>query len=96
LALLPALTGLTLSPEGSKLFAILQDPLQQEGLPNGRSSRNVRIVRFDVVSGQSDYQYIYQLEAIDEVNARLPDGPKFGATAQGRNIGVSSIVAISP
>lgn len=29
-----------------------QDPLRQEGFPDGRSSRNIRIVGYDVASGQ--------------------------------------------
>jgi phosphodiesterase/alkaline phosphatase D-like protein len=88
--------GLAISPDGTKLFAILQDPLQNEGTPNGRSGRNLRIVRFDVATGKSDAQYIYTLESLADINDRIP-GTKddFGSTSQGRNIGVSSITAIS-
>lgn len=84
--------GLTLSPDGKTLYAILQDPLQQEGSPDGRRSQNVRIVEFDTASGKSTAQYIYQLESRDDINARVND--QFGANAQGRNIGVSSITAL--
>lgn len=92
--------GLTISPDGTKLFAIFQDPLVNEGTSgstnDGRYSRNVRIVRYDVATGQSDAQYIYQLESLSEINDRiLGTTNDFGATAQGRNIGVSSIVAIN-
>lgn len=88
--------GLAISPDGTKLFAILQDPLQNEGTPNGRSNRNLRIVRFDVATGKSDAQYIYTLESLAEINDRIPGTQNdFGGTAQGRNIGVSSITAIS-
>ncbi len=88
--------GLAISPDGTKLFGIFQDPLQQEGTPNGRSSQNIRIVRFDVASGLSEAQFIYQLEPIADINARIPGTANdFASTAQGRNIGVSSITAIS-
>jgi uncharacterized repeat protein (TIGR01451 family) len=88
--------GLAISPDGSKLFAIFQDPLQEEGSPTGRNSRNVRIVRFDVASGQSDAQYIYQLESLTDINNRIPGTANdFGATSQGRNIGISSLVALN-
>ncbi|BAY21903.1 5'-nucleotidase/2',3'-cyclic phosphodiesterase [Calothrix sp. NIES-2100] len=88
--------GLAISPDGTKLFAVFQDPLQEEGTPNGRSSRNVRIVRYDVATGQSDAQYIYQLESLSDINARIPGTTNdFGSTAQGRNIGISSIVSLN-
>ncbi len=88
--------GLAISPDGTKLFAVFQDPLQEEGSANGRSSRNVRIVRYDVATGQSDAQYIYQLESLSAINDRIPGTTNdFGATAQGRNIGISSLVALN-
>ncbi|MBG1265597.1 esterase-like activity of phytase family protein [Nostoc sp. WHI] len=91
--------GLTISPDGTKLYAILQDPLQEEGSGGsnpGRSSPNVRIIRYDVANGSSDAQYIYQLEALSDINARIPETANdFSATSQGRNIGLSSLVAIN-
>lgn len=40
--------GIAVSPNGKKLFAVLQDPLINEpGSNNGRDGRNVRIVEFD-------------------------------------------------
>lgn len=84
--------GVTISPDGKKLYAILQDPLQQEGMPTGRRSPNVRIVEFDTTTGKSTGQYIYQLESLADINARVSDD--FGANSQGRNIGVSSITAL--
>jgi 5'/3'-nucleotidase SurE len=88
--------GLAISPDGKKLFAALQDPLQNEGTPNGRSSRNLRIVRYDIATGKSDAQYIYQLESLADINDRIPGtADDFGNTSQGRNIGISSITAIS-
>ncbi|NJK47076.1 esterase-like activity of phytase family protein [Candidatus Gracilibacteria bacterium] len=89
--------GLAMSPDGSKLFAMLQDPLVNEGTNNdGRRSRNLRIVEFDTKSGQSTAQYIYQLESFAEINDRIPGTEDdFSATNQGRSIGISAIAAIN-
>lgn len=86
--------GVTVSPDGSKLYAVLQDPLVNEGSPDGRRSGNVRIVEYDTATGQAGRQVVYQLDPIAELNALVPGDP-FGANAQGRNIGVSAITAIS-
>ncbi|MBU7582032.1 MAG: esterase-like activity of phytase family protein [Nostoc sp. TH1S01] len=86
--------GVTLSPDGSRLFAMLQDPLVNEGSPDGRRSRNLRIVEFDTNTGSSTAQYIYQLESLTDINARVPDNA-FGNNAQGRNIGISAITALN-
>ena len=92
--------GLTVSPDGTTAYAILQDPLVNEGRnganADGRYSRNVRIVAFDIASGQSTAQYIYQLENVADINGRI-DGTTndFAANAQGRSIGVSAIQALS-
>jgi hypothetical protein len=88
--------GLTVSPDGKTAFAILQDPLVNEGAQNdGRRSRNLRIVSYDVATGQPGAQYIYELESIASINANLPAGQTFSATNQGRSIGVSSIHALA-
>ena len=89
--------GITITPDGTTLYAVLQDPLILEGPSNeGRRGRNVRIVAFDVESGKSVGQYIYQLETVTDINARIPGTANdFGATAQGRNIGLSAITAIN-
>lgn len=86
--------GVTLSPDGSKLFAMLQDPLVNEGSPDGRRSRNLRIVEFDTATGESVAQYIYQLESLADINARVPSDT-FGLNSQGRNIGISAITALN-
>ncbi len=87
--------GLTVSADGKTVFAILQDPPVNEGSANdGRRSRNVRIVAFDMGTGTSTAQYIYQLEDIAQVNPLVPANP-FSATNQGRSIGVSSIHALA-
>ncbi|KOP22662.1 PEP anchor domain-containing protein [Hapalosiphon sp. MRB220] len=93
--------GLTITPDGKKLFAMLQDPLVNEGADNngkndGRYSRNLRLVEFDIASGQSTAQYIYQLESLTDINDRIPGTDNdFGQTAQGRNIGISAITALN-
>ena len=63
--------GLTMSRDGSKLYAILQDPLQNEGVPDGRRSTYLRIVEFDTAAGKSSAQYAYALEPLAEINARV-------------------------
>jgi hypothetical protein len=90
--------GLTLSPDGKKAYAVLQDPLVNEGRnpgngnADGRFSRNVRIVEFDVATGQSTGQFIYQLETLADVNGRV--AADFDANSQGRSIGVSAIQSL--
>ena len=87
--------GLTLSADGTKLVGVLQAPLVNEGASNdGRTSRNVRIVEFDIASGTSTRQLIYQLESITDINARVPAGSSFSANQQGRSIGLSAIYAL--
>ncbi len=95
--------GLTISDDGSKMYAVLQDPLVNEGTAaegteqtEGRRSRNVRIVEFDVATGEATKQVIYQLEARADINARTPGTGvnDFSATQQGRSIGVSAILAM--
>jgi hypothetical protein len=89
--------GLTLNASGDKLYAVMQDPLVNEGSNNdGRRSRNLRVVEFDVASGQAGAQYVYRLESIATLNAIDPSTEDdFSATNQGRSIGLSSIHALS-
>lgn len=93
--------GLTISPDGKKLFAMLQAPLVNEGVDNngkndGRYSRNLRLVEFDIATGESTAQYIYQLESLTDINDRIPGtDDDFGKSAQGRNIGISAITALN-
>jgi hypothetical protein len=88
--------GLTLSPDGTKAYAILQDPLVDEGNMNdGRRSRNVRVVEYDVATGESTGQYVYRLENRDDINDRIPGTAEdFSATNQGRSIGASAIITL--
>lgn len=88
--------GLTVSADGKTAYAILQDPLFEEGKNgsknDGRYSRNVRIVQYDVATGQPTAQYIYQLDSLTDINARTDTA--FDANKQGRSIGVSAIQAL--
>jgi hypothetical protein len=90
--------GLTLSGDGKFAWAVMQDPLMQEGGPGGREGRrsqNVRVVKFDTATGEAVGQYIYQLEALADINGRIPGtAADFAATSQGRNIGLSGIIAL--
>jgi hypothetical protein len=89
--------GLTLNASGTRLYAVMQDPLVDEGSGgDGRRSRWVRIVEFDVRSGTSLAQYAYPLETIAALNAIDPaTADDFSATNQGRSIGLSAITALS-
>ena len=96
--------GLAITPDGKLLVGVLQDPLVNEPGPNnGRNGRNVRIVVFDNDRRSPSYgtavaQYVYQLEKQADVAARIiADGGTATATdpRQGRNIGLSAIVAIN-
>jgi hypothetical protein len=89
--------GLTVSADGTKAYAIMQDPLVNEGASNdGRRSRNLRIVEFDIATGTATRQLVYQLEGISTINDRITGTANdFTATQQGRSIGVSSITALA-
>lgn len=96
--------GLAITPDGKRLFAVLQDPLVNEPGPNnGRNGRNVRIVVFDNDRNSPTFtlsvaQYAYQLEPQADIRARiLAAGGAATSTdpRQGRNIGLSAIVALN-
>ncbi len=89
--------GLAFNTSRSRLYAVMQDPLVNEGSSNdGRRSRNVRIVEFDPKSGLCTGQFVYQLEDRTVINAITPDtSDDFSATNQGRSIGLSAIIALS-
>jgi hypothetical protein len=104
--------GLAISPDGKRLFAVLQDPLIDEGPRtsttdmtdnDGRDGRNVRIIVFDndwwsATYRQSTAQYVYQLEPQLAIRNRIiaAGGTASGSDPrQGRNIGLSAIVALN-
>ena len=83
---------------------MLQDPLVNEPPPNnGRNGRKLRIVVFDndrdsATFGTSIAQYAYQLEPQADVAARIiaAGGSATGTDPrQGRNIGLSAIMAVN-
>jgi len=88
--------GLTVSADGTKVYAIMQDPLVNEGRGGqGRRSQNLRIVEFDLATGKQTAQYAYVLESIADINTRISGtADDFVENQQGRNIGVSSITAL--
>ncbi|MBC7806208.1 MAG: esterase-like activity of phytase family protein, partial [Akkermansiaceae bacterium] len=89
--------GLAVSPDGSRLYAMLQDPLAEEGAGSqGRRSRNIRIVEYDTATRQSLRQFLYQLEPLADINGRIDGAANdFGMNAQGRNIGISAIIPVN-
>ena len=96
--------GLAITPDGKKLYAVLQDPLVNEPTPNnGRNGQNLRIVVFDndrhsPTYGASVAQYAYQLEPQADIAKRIiAAGGVATATdpRQGRNIGLSAIIALN-
>ncbi len=96
--------GLAVTPDGKTLYAVLQDPLVNEPSPNnGRNGRNLRIVVFDndpqsPTYRQSTAQYAYQLERQADILARILAAGGTGTATdprQGRNIGLSAIVALN-
>jgi hypothetical protein len=96
--------GLAATPDGKTLYAVLQDALIIEPGPNnGRNGRVVRIVVFDNARrsptyGKSIAQYAYLLEEQAAVAARITAAGGAATSTdprQGRNIGLSAIVAIN-
>jgi hypothetical protein len=96
--------GLAISPDGSRIYALLQDPMAEEGsnagctttcTPAGRFSRNTRLIAYNTSTGKSIAQYVYQLEDLATINARIPAANAFKDFAQGTNIGLSAMTAIS-
>lgn len=86
--------GLTVSNDGTRAYAIMQDALVNEGRGGqGRRSPNLRIVEFDVATGQPTRQFIYTLESYTDINTRVPGQP-FEENQQGRSIGASGIYAL--
>jgi len=96
--------GLAVTPDGKKLYAVLQAPLVNEPSPNnGRNGRNLRIVVFDNNRKSPTYrksvaQYAYQLELQADIQARIVAAGGVATPTdlrQGRNIGLSAIVALN-
>lgn len=59
--------GLAISPDGSKLYALLQGPLLQDGALNAKNERigvNCRLLEIDVASGRTR-EFVYPLDGPD-------------------------------
>jgi hypothetical protein len=74
--------GLTISPDGTKLYGIMQSPLIQDGALSGttRVGQNNRLVEIDLATGKTR-EFVYQME--------IPAG------STTTNLGVSEILAIN-
>lgn len=82
--------GLARWPDGSRVFAMLQDPLDEEGSdndgkPDGRYGKYLRIVEFFTATGKSNRQFFYELESYKKINERLEKPDNFTGSSQGRN-----------
>ena len=76
--------SLAISPDDGTLFALLQDPLINEG---GRNARNVRLATIDVATGLPTAEYVYQLESLDTIKYRQSAGR---GGVQGESAGATS------
>jgi hypothetical protein len=57
--------GLAISPDGARLFGLMQSPLIQDGAldaANSRIGKNVRLLVIDAATGQPIKEVLYQLE----------------------------------
>ncbi|MFN8523371.1 MAG: esterase-like activity of phytase family protein [Chloroflexota bacterium] len=76
--------GIALSPDGSRLFAIMQSPLSNPDKKTGEASRNIRIVVVDSSNADDPKlvgMYVYRAEAYTEVGAIEQDDVKIGDIA---------------
>jgi hypothetical protein len=53
------------------------------------------LIAYNTSTGKSIAQYVYQLEDLASINARIPKANAFKDFAQGTNIGLSALTAIS-
>ena len=74
--------GLTISPDGSTLFAVMQSPLSLPDKKSGEASRHVRLLTIDLTeSPRMSGMYLYRAEAASAVGAREQDDIKLGDLA---------------
>lgn len=61
--------GIAISPDGGRLFAILQSPLANPDRTTGEASRNVRLLTLDLTGPEPrvDGMYVYRTEPYDQV-----------------------------
>lgn len=82
--------GLALSPDEKFVFAIMQGPLEHPGEDVARQSRNVRILKVDLLSGQVVAQYLHLLD--DPGSFRGENGRR---ELTARDVRVSDLAALS-
>jgi hypothetical protein len=73
--------GIAISPDGARLFVMLQSPLLNPDKKTGEESRNVRIAVFDTTDGDNPKLagiYLYQMERASDVGAPTQDDLKIG------------------
>ena len=54
--------GLTLSRDGTTLYAVMQSPLAHPNKKTGKRSRNVRLLAFDIARERPSAEFVYRLE----------------------------------
>ncbi len=78
--------GLALSLDETTLFAVLESPLANPDTPTSDTSRNTRILAFDIASERPVAEYIYQLEEVSTFDPSITQA----------DMKVSGIVALDP
>jgi hypothetical protein len=68
--------GLTVSPDGSTLYLAIQSPLANPNPKTGNTSRNTRILAFDVTSERVTAEYVYRFEPIAEFDPTVKPAPE--------------------
>jgi hypothetical protein len=89
------LEALAITPNGN-LYAMLQSPLSEEGLESdGERGRYIRIFEYDGKTGQPARQFLYELQAVEEVNQRIADkAGHFSKNKPGKVAATSALVAL--
>lgn len=76
--------GLTISPDGTRLFVMVQSPLLNPDKKSGEASRHVRIAVFDTSDGDNPKLvgvYVYQTQKASDVGAAEQDEIKIADMA---------------
>jgi hypothetical protein len=68
--------GLTLSLDGSTLYLAIQSPLANPNPKTGNTSRNVRILAFDIASERVTAEYVYRFEPIADFDPTVKPAPE--------------------
>jgi len=76
--------GISIAPDGSRVFVMLQSPLLNPDKKSGEASRHIRIAAFDTTNGNEPKLigvYIYQSQRASDVGAAEQDEIKIGDIA---------------